>query len=128
MASGNQRNEIAMLGHLSAFASFILPFGGVLGPLFVYLWKRNESDFVRAHASESFNFQLSLLIFSFIYIAVCIAFVVIAGLELSVLAIVAMAMMFLLVTVVDIVCIVIGSIRASKGEYYRYPLGFRFVS
>ena len=36
---------------------------GVLGPLVVLILKGNESAFVRRHAVESLNFQISLLVY-----------------------------------------------------------------
>jgi uncharacterized Tic20 family protein len=85
-----------------------------LAPLVVMLVKGNESAFVREHAVESLNFQLSMLIY--VIVAFVLAFVLIGFLILPVLA------------VVWIVTVVLGTMRASEGRPYRYPMTIRFVS
>ncbi len=85
-----------------------------LVPLVIMLVKGNESAFVRAHAVESLNFQLSMLIYGFV--AVLLAFVLIGFLILPVLG------------VLWLVFVVIATMRASEGNPYRYPLTIRFVS
>ena len=85
-----------------------------LGPLIVMLTKGNESAFVRRQAVESLNFQLSMLIYaivSLILILVLIGFLLI-----------------LVVAVMWLVFTIVGSIKASNGEDYRYPLTLRMVS
>jgi uncharacterized Tic20 family protein len=84
-----------------------------LGPLIVMLTKGNESEWVRRNAVESLNFQLSILIYGAISLALC--FVLIG---------------FVLLPIVGLawlVCTIIGSVKAARGEEYRYPLTIRMV-
>jgi uncharacterized Tic20 family protein len=83
-------------------------------PLLVMLVKGKESGFVRAHAVESLNFQLSMLIYGFV--GFLLIFVGIGVLVLPVLA------------VLWLVLVVIATMRASEGRLYRYPVTIRFVS
>ena len=85
-----------------------------LVPLLVMLIKGNESGFVRAHAVESLNFQLSMLIYGFA--GFLLIFVGIGILVLPVLA------------VLWLVFVVTATMRASEGRLYRYPITIRFVS
>ncbi len=85
-----------------------------LVPLIIMLVKGNESPFVRQHAVESLNFQLSMLIYGFV--SVVLALVLIGFLLLAVLA------------VLWLVFVVLATMRASEGRPYRYPLTIRFVS
>ena len=48
----------AMAAHLAALAGFMIPFGNILGPLVVWLVKREESAFVAYHAKQSMWFQI----------------------------------------------------------------------
>jgi len=48
----------AMVGHLAALAGFVIPFGNILGPLIVWLVKREESPFVAYHAKQSMWLQI----------------------------------------------------------------------
>lgn len=85
-----------------------------LGPLLVMLIKGNQSGYVRAQAVESLNFQLSILIYGIV--AFVLAFVLIG---------------FLLLPIVGLIWLVftiVGSVKASNGELYRYPLTIRMVS
>jgi uncharacterized Tic20 family protein len=93
---------------------------GVLGPLVVLILKGNESAFVRRHAVESLNFQISLLI----YIAVA-GVVAIFTLGLALLVIVPVA---LVIGVLALIAIIRGTLAGHRGEEFRYPLCIRVVS
>jgi uncharacterized Tic20 family protein len=84
-----------------------------LGPLIVMLTKGNESPWVRRQAVESLNFQLSILIYGAVSILLC--FVLIGFVLLP------------LVGLAWLVCTILGSIRAARGEDYRYPVTIRMV-
>ena len=99
--------------HWSALVASVIALA-FLGPLIVMLTKGNESAYVRRQAVESLNFQLSILIYgivSFVLIFVLVGFVLLP-----------------IVGVMWLVFTIIGSIRSSKGEEYRYPLTIRMVS
>ena len=85
-----------------------------LVPLIIMLVKGNESGFVRSHAVESLNFQLSMLIYGIV--GLILAFVLIGFIILPVLG------------VLWLVCVVLATMRASEGRDYRYPVTIRFVS
>lgn len=85
-----------------------------LVPLVILLVKGKESAFVRYHAVESLNFQLSMLIY--LFASILLAFVLVGLLILPVLG------------VLWLVFVVLATIKASNGEGYRYPLTIRFVS
>jgi uncharacterized protein len=104
----------AMLSHLSALTLFVgIPFGNLLGPLLVWLLKRNEYPQVDEHGKESLNFQLSMTIYA-LFAALLI--IVLIGIPLLV-----------VLAVIDAVLVVIASIKASNGEPYRYPLTIRLI-
>ena len=103
-----------MFCHLAALAGFIgIPFGHILGPLIVWLVKREEYPFVADQGKEALNFQISLSIYGLICIP--LMFVVIGILLLIALVIAAL------------VFIVIAAIKANEGTPYRYPLTIRFI-
>jgi hypothetical protein len=93
---------------------------GFLAPLLIMLTVGNQSPFVRRHAVESLNFQISLLIYgavAFLFSLLTFGLGLIIVLPLGLVALVAI-----------IVLLIQASIRASNGEDYRYPLTLRFVS
>ncbi len=52
----------AMLGHLSAFTAFITGLGCVIGPLIVWLIKRETMPFAADQAREALNFNITAII------------------------------------------------------------------
>lgn len=114
--TANQNNDRTweMLCHLSALAGVIgIPAGNILGPLIIWLVKKNEMPGIEPHAKESLNFQISMTIYmivSSILIFVVIGFPLLVGL-----------MIF------DLVCIVIASFKAKDGVPYQYPITIRFL-
>jgi uncharacterized Tic20 family protein len=93
---------------------------GFLAPLVIMLTVGNQSAFVRRHAVESLNFQISLLIYS----AVAVLFsLVTLGIGLIVVLPVG-----LVAIIAALVFLIQGSIKAANGQDYRYPLTLRFVS
>jgi uncharacterized Tic20 family protein len=110
----------AMLAHLSALAGLFIGFN-FLGPMIVYLVKKDEDPFVRDQATEALNFNLSV----FIYLSVLgvatfvLSFVLIGLLLIPVLAAGVIAW---------VVFVIIAATRANSGEAYRYPLTIRFVT
>ena len=85
-----------------------------LVPLVIMLTKGKQSSFVRRHAVESLNFQISTLI----YAAVCLL-----------LALVVIGLLLLLaLAVFYVVVVAIATIKAANGEEFRYPMTLRLVS
>jgi uncharacterized protein len=101
-----------MFAQLSPFVGALvgLPF---LGPLVVFLIYKDRSPFVRRHALESLNFQLTLLIG---YIISAVLMLVLIGFFTA--AVIAIA---------SIVLQIVAAVAANRGEDYRYPLTIRFV-
>ncbi len=97
-----------MLCHLSAFTGHLIPLGSFLGPLIVWLVKKGEDPGVDAHGKEAVNFAISMHIWGVVAAILILAFI---G-------------FFLLVW---LVCVILASVKASNGEFYRYPLTIRFL-
>jgi uncharacterized Tic20 family protein len=104
----------AMFCHLSAFAAFFFPFGGIFGPLICWLTKKDESVWIYINGRSSLNFQLSILLY--IVLAIPLCFIIIG-----------IPIVILLMTL-NVVCIVIASVKASQGEHFKYPLVIPFIS
>ena len=98
----------AILSHVLTFV------GGFIAPLVIYLIKKDESPYVRHHAAEALNFQLSILIYAIVSM---ILILVLIGI-----------LLILAVAIGALVFTIIAAIAASNGEEYRYPLTIRFVT
>jgi uncharacterized Tic20 family protein len=97
---------MALLSHVLA----IVPGIGILGPLVIFLIKKDEPGFVRENALESLNFQLTIIL---LYIILAVTIV---GLFL-----------WWVVAILNTILVIIATVRASEGEVYRYPLSFRLI-
>ena len=108
----------ALTAHLGSLVTawFAL---GLLAPLAVLLLMGSGSDFVRRHATESLNFQISLLIYS----VVATAFAVLT-LGVGLLIIIPVGAV---VALVALIAIIIASVAANRGEDFRYPLSIRIL-
>ncbi len=87
--------------------------GHILGPLIVWLAKRRDSPEIDEHGKESLNFQISMLIYNVIAGVLClvlIGFVILAILH-----------------ILNLVLVIVASIQASEGKFYRYPLTIRLI-
>jgi uncharacterized Tic20 family protein len=108
-----QARTWGMLCHLIALAGFVFPFGHILGPVVIWMIKKDESPFVNDQGKESLNFQISVTIY---------------GIVCGVLALVAVGILLALALMVfDIVMVILAAVRANKGESHRYPLCIRFI-
>ena len=104
----------AMATHLAALALVIgVPFGNILGPLFTWLFKRNQFKAVDEQGKESLNFQITMSIYLLISAALVFFFI---GFFLMIALI-----------IIDIVFIIKAAVKVSSGEMYRYPFTLRFL-
>ncbi len=104
----------AMFCHLAALSGFVIPLGNVLGPLIVWLIKKDTMPLVDQHGKESLNFQITVLL-AFI-VCIVLAFVLIG---------------FLLMFIVGLgalVLTILAAVKVSNGQFdYKYPFTIRLI-
>lgn len=107
-----------MIAHLAGLA-FLLPvlpaIGSIVGPLIVWLIKKEQYPFVDDQGKEALNFQITMFIYGVVaglLMFICIGFILLP-----------------IVVIADIVFTIIAAIKANDGVRYRYPKGliFRFI-
>ncbi len=117
MTNGMQLSQddktFGMLAHLSALAGFVIPFGNIIGPLVVWLIKKDQSAWVDQQGKESLNFQISISIYAIIS----------AILTLIVIGV----LLMIAVGIFSLVMIIIASVKVNNGEDFKYPLCIRFL-
>jgi len=114
MTDDKQAKTWGMLCHLTALSLFVgIPFGNIIGPLVVWLVKKDEYPFVDEQGKESLNFQLSMTIYAIASLILCM---IVIG-------------FFLLAAfvIVEFVLVIMASVKASNGESYTYPITIRFI-
>lgn len=117
----NQRN-VALACHLLGLTGFVIPFGHIIGPLVLWLVKRDGQPFVEDHGKEALNFQISYTLW--FILAGILAFLLIWTVVVPVLIAVGMFVLAL----IWIVTLITAAMRASRGESYRYPFTLRLVN
>jgi len=120
--SDADRKNWAMAAHLSAFVAFIgVP--SLVGPLVVWLLKRDTDPYIAAHSVHALNFNISVLIYT-----------IVGSLALGIFGLITLGIGFLLAIPVVIVAFIVwlvlviqGGIAASSGQQFRYPITIDFV-
>lgn len=102
----SDEKTMAILSHVLCLVA------GFIAPLIIYLVKK-DSPYVQAHAKESLNFQLTMIL-AFIVSAILI--VLLIGL-----------LLIWVLGILNLVLIIIATIRASENKLYKYPFSIKFV-
>lgn len=88
-------------------------FTAIIGPLLIWLLKRNESEYIDHHGKEYFN-----LIISFFVYELVAAITIFIGIGLVLVP---------LISIVFFIFIILGAYKSYQGEYYRFPFIFRLI-
>ena len=144
----NHQKNIATFIHLSTFSRFIIPFGNFIGPIILWMANKEKSEFVDTHGKQAINFQISILLYALIMGLLTVPFfffklfgsldfidinafdgihinisepspLLYIGGSLGVLAVLGF--------ILELVFIVIASLKARDGELYHYPLTIDFL-
>jgi uncharacterized Tic20 family protein len=103
-----------VLTHVSALSGLVVPFGNVIGPLVVWLLKKDESRFVDENGTQALNFQITWTVLIFVSLLT-----VVVGVGLLLVPVLGLAWLIL---------VVIATVRASERVVYDYPLTIDVVS
>jgi uncharacterized Tic20 family protein len=103
----------AAAAHFSALIMF-LAVPSLVGPLVVWLMKKDQDEFIDINGKEALNFNLSFLIYG-----IAAGFLVFLGIGLLLLPIIGVAWLVL---------VIVAGIKAASGEYYTYPLTMRLIN
>lgn len=120
----------AMFCHVAVLAAFIFPFGHIIGPLVVWLAKKEQYPLVDDQGKESVNFQITMTIFVVILLVVFIVglLVSVAGDAGFPATLILSLGGMLLLGIINMIFVILAAIRSYHGERYRYPFSIRFIS
>ncbi|MEP7231773.1 MAG: DUF4870 domain-containing protein [Ginsengibacter sp.] len=104
IAPNSDEKTMAILSHI---LTLVAP---IIAPLIIYLIKKDESEFVKIHARESLNFQITM-------------FIIVIALVITLIGI----LLIWLVGIVDLILVIMATIKASEGKLYKYPISFRLI-
>ncbi|WP_034483498.1 DUF4870 domain-containing protein [Actinomadura oligospora] len=101
----------------------LMLFVGFLGPLVIYLVKKKTSQFVRYHAAQALNYQLTMLIHLLALGTVCAVPAIIAK---NPAFLIPLVLVYLELLVGGWVFPILGAISGGKGKWTRFPTFFCF--
>ncbi len=113
--SAKEARKWAMICHLSALVGLLgNGIGFLIGPLVVWLIKREDDPLIEEQGKEAVNFALTM--FLALFVSALLAIVLI-GIPL----LIAFGLML-------VINPIIAAVKTSNGERYRYPISIRFLS
>ncbi len=147
--SSQPDKTIAAFIHLSTFSKYLFPFGNFIFPLIFWTAKQND-PFVDHHGKQALNFQISMFLYFILLVCIGVAGVIFWGVHFNLddpliisenyistghpnnlisLFVFGAILGLLLVGlfVLDIVAVILATIKASEGQLYKYPLTINFI-
>lgn len=100
--------NLGLIMHVLSLVGFSL-----IGPLIVWLVKKDESAFINAQGRELLNFQISFLIYAIVCIPLCF---VLIGIPL-----------LIVVGLASFILTIIGLVKATEGKIYRFPVTIKML-
>jgi uncharacterized Tic20 family protein len=120
-----EERQWAMFAHLSALLGGLVTAGWAgsvgcfIGPLVIWMLKKDTMPFVDDQAKEALNFNITVAIIFFVLLMLTL-FTLGIGIILTGPVMVIVGLAWLVFTI-------IGGIKANQGERYRYPMTLRLV-
>jgi uncharacterized protein len=120
----HEERQWALFAHLSALAGGLLTgaFAGLgcfVGPLVIWLVKKDTMPFVDDQAKEALNFNITLAIIGVVLLLltlVTFGFGALLAIPVGI-----------LVGIAWLVFTIIAAVKANEGERYRYPFSLRLI-
>ena len=111
---GMEEKQFCLFMHLSQFASIFIPTAGIILPLVMWLTAKGDSPMADAHGRIILNWNISSFIYAILSVALIFVFI-------GIFTLIALAIVWFLFPI-------IGCIKASQGETWKYPLSIPFFS
>ena len=112
----NEERNLAIIAHLSGCFGIVAGgLVGFIGPLVIYVLKKDSSPYVEAQAKEALNFQITI----FLIAMLCGALAIFSCWTLFPLIFAPM--------VLQIVFGIVAALAVRDGTNYRYPFNFRLL-
>lgn len=106
-----EERTLAALTHLSGLAGYVIPLGGVLVPIIIWVVK-SDSRVISSIAKQA------LLLNLVVFLIVCAT----AILWITIILIPVVILLWVILACVAIVLPIVGALKASEGNYYVYPV------
>jgi len=111
IAIPSEDRTLATLTHLSGLMGYVIPFGGVLVPIIIWMVKK-DAPLISAIARQAI--LLNVVVFALVCVLVVAFFTIIL--------IPAVILGGIVLAIASIALPIVGAVRANDGVYYRYPV------
>lgn len=120
----HEERQWALLAHLSALIGVLVSsywFGVAcfIGPLVIWLWKKDSLPFVDDQAKEALNFNITMAIIGLVL-------VVLTAVTFGVGIVLTLPAGFI-IGIAWLILVIMAAIKANEGEKYRYPFCLRLI-
>ena len=114
-----QERAYGTLCHLLALIYLVtfVPLTNIIGPLILWALKKDEMPFVEDQGRESLNFQLTVAAAEILCVPLCLLFLPLKG----------AAIVLGAIRLFNVAFVIIASVKAYRGDVYRYPVCVRFI-
>ncbi|MBJ2175390.1 DUF4870 domain-containing protein [Aureibaculum sp. A20] len=146
MLTQNEKNT-GFLIHLSAFLSFVFPFGSIIGPVIMWSISKDKSEYLDENGIAAVNFNLSYTLYLFILGMILFPFAFGSFFNYlrriddfdhlnnfhfnfhfdNLFGILSIGSIIAIVAFLRYILIVVAAIKANRGEVYNYPLTINFI-
>jgi hypothetical protein len=107
---GMTEKTYIMLMHLTQFAGVLIPLAGFIVPILMWVANKDNNSNVDLHGKNILNFMISFAIYA------AVATITIIGIPVAV-----------VIGILYIVFVIIATVKANNGEYWKYPLTIQFI-
>ena len=120
-----EERQWAMFAHLSALLGGLLTsgwggsIGFFIGPLIIWLMKKETMPFVDDQAKEALNFAITVSL-------ACVVLMILTIMTLGIGALLTIPLL-MVIGIAALVFFIIAAVQANKGTRYRYPVSLRLV-
>ncbi len=108
-----EERQWAMFCHVSAMLLYCTVIGGFIGPLVIWLVKRDAMPFVDDQGRETLNFQITILL---ALVGAGILMIVVIGIPI-----------FFGLLLFHFIATIVAAVKSSEGVLYRYPFCWRVI-
>lgn len=113
VSTSSEERTWLLAAHLSALAGCVIPFGNMIGPLVVWLMKKNESPAIANAAKDALNFNISMSIYM-------VGATILSFVGIGLLLMIPLGLGW-------IIMVVMAAVKTSNNEPFKYPLSLNLV-
>ena len=120
-----EERQWAMCAHLSALLGGLLTSGWAgsvgffIGPLVIWLMKKDTMPFVDDQGKEALNFAITVSL-------ACVVLMILTIMTLGIGALLTIPL-FMVIGIASLIFVIMAAVKANEGVRYRYPVSIRLV-